>query len=274
MFESIQLAPPDPILGLTEAFKADPNPDKINLGVGVYQDDDGKTPVLEAVKRAEAKVFEAESTKGYLPILGSSEFAGHVQRLLFGAGNAPDAAGRAVTAHTPGGTGALRVAAEFLRIHAGNPAVWLTTPTWPNHEPVFAAAGVETKTFPWFDSGTNRFDAGAALDGLRQIPGGEAVLLHGCCHNPTGCDPTAEQWESIADAIAGNGLLPVIDIAYQGLADGLEDDGRGLRHLAARCPELVICSSFSKNFGLYRERTGALTMVAKDADTATGSPVS
>jgi len=269
MFEAIQQAPPDPILGLSEAFKADPNPDKINLGVGVYQNDEGKTPVLEAVKRAEAKVLEAEATKGYLPITGSADYAANVQQLLFGADNAPGAEGRAVTAHTPGGTGSLRVAAEFLHVHSGGSKVWLTTPTWPNHGPVFAAAGVETATFPWFNSETNGFDAAAALDGLGKIPAGDVVLLHGCCHNPTGCDPTAEEWQAIADMVAGNGLLPIVDIAYQGLGDGLDEDAVGMRDLLAKCPELIICSSFSKNFGLYRERTGALTMLTKDADTAT-----
>lgn len=268
MFETIQQAPPDPILGLSEAFKADPSPDKINLGVGVYQNDDGKTPVLEAIKRAEAKVLEAEQTKGYLPITGTADYAANVQQLLFGTDNAPGADGRAVTAHTPGGTGSLRVAAEFLQVHASGTKVWLTTPTWPNHGPVFAAAGVGTATFPWFNPETNRFDADTALEGLRQIPAGDAVLLHGCCHNPTGCDPTAEEWQAIAEIVASNGLLPLVDIAYQGLGDGLEEDAVGMRGLLAKCPEMIICSSFSKNFGLYRERTGALTVITRDADTS------
>ena len=266
MFENLEQAAPDPILGLTEIYKADPNPEKINLGVGIYQDDQGKTPVLPSVKKAESLLLKNESSKSYLPIPGTPDYAKAVQTLLFGEGSEIVAEGRAFTAHTPGGTGALRVAGEFLKTRTSADTVWVTVPTWPNHGPIFQAAGMNVKTFTWFNSETNTFDLEAALAGIEQIPEGDVVVLHGCCHNPTGCDPTAEQWRMIAEAVVRRGVMPIMDFAYQGFAVGIEEDAVGLRTMAEICPELVVCSSFSKNFGLYRERAGAVTFVTKNAE--------
>lgn len=267
MFENIEQAAPDPILGLTEVYNADPNPDKINLGVGIYQNEQGKTPVLPSVKRAEELILKQEASKSYLPIPGSPDYAKAVQTLLFGEDSELRAEGRLFTAHSPGGTGALRVAGEFLKTKTSADTVWLTVPTWPNHGPIFQAAGMKVETYAWYDAANQSFDIDAALGSIEQIPEGDVIVLHGCCHNPTGCDPTIEQWQQIAEAVNRRGLMPVMDFAYQGFATGIEEDAAGLRILGKGCPELIVCSSFSKNFGLYRERAGAVTFVAKDADT-------
>jgi len=271
IFASLEPAPPDAILGLTEAFKKDPNPEKINLGVGVYKDAAGDTPILESVKAAERRLLESETTKGYLPIDGPPEYGRAVQRLLFGEGHDIVTQQRAATAQTPGGTGALRVVADYLhKMHPGS-TIWVSDPTWANHPQVFDAAGVAQQSYPYFDAQRNALDfdgMNAALDG---IPAGDVVLLHACCHNPTGVDPTPEQWEKVADRCAERGILPLVDFAYQGFGTGLDEDAAGLRILAAKVPALLVASSFSKNFGLYNERTGALTVVASnrhEADTA------
>ncbi|MEQ8847129.1 amino acid aminotransferase [Botrimarina sp.] len=267
MFQSIEAAPVDPILGLTDAFKADPNPEKINLGVGVYQDEHGVTPVLESVAEATRRVVATEKTKSYLPIPGAPEYAAAVQRLLFGEGSEAIAEGRAVTAHTPGGTGALRVAGDFLKQNLPGATLWLSDPTWANHPAIFAAAGVPTRSYPYFDPKTNGLAFEAMLDTLAGVPAGDAVLLHGCCHNPSGIDPTPDQWRRLADLLSERGVLPVLDFAYQGFGDGVEQDAAGLREFCRPGAELIVCSSFSKNFGLYRERVGAVTFVAADAET-------
>jgi aspartate/tyrosine/aromatic aminotransferase len=274
MFEHIQLAPRDPILGLTEAFRNDPNPQKINLGVGVYQDASGQTPVLESVRKAGRRVLEQQTTRSYLPIPGSPAFAAAVKKLMFGEGHEVIAAGRAATSHTPGGTGGLRVAADLIHRQMPQATVWLTDPTWPNHPQIFAAAGVPTKNFPYFDATTNGLAFEKTIAAIKQIPAGDVVLLHGCCHNPTGIDPSDEQWNELADAVYGRGLLPLLDFAYQGFADGIDEDAAGLRAFCGEPDrprpraELIICSSFSKNFGLYCERVGALTVVAADRESA------
>jgi aspartate/tyrosine/aromatic aminotransferase len=266
MFDQVEMAPPDAILGITEAFKKDPSPNKINLSVGVYKDENGVTPILESVRQAESQVLAQQTTKAYLGIPGAPEYAQAVQRLMFGADHEVVTSGRAVTAHTPGGTGALRVAGDFLKNNLTGKRIWLSEPTWPNHPAVFAAAGVETKTYPYFDAANNRLDLDAMLGALREIPAGDIVLLHGCCHNPTGIDPTEAQWEQIADTVYDRGLLPLLDFAYQGFSEGIEADAVGLRALSRPGAELIVCSSFSKNFGLYRDRVGALTIVAADTD--------
>jgi len=266
MFQSIPAAPVDPILGLTDAYKADPNPQKINLGVGVYQDESGVTPVLPTVVEATRRVVESETTKSYLPIPGAPEYAAAVQRLLLGADHEILESGRAATSHTPGGTGALRVTGDFLRQNLPDATLWLTDPTWANHPAIFTAAGVPTAALPYFDPATNGLAFEAFLAALEKVPAGDAVLLHGCCHNPTGIDPTAEQWKAIADTLAERGVLPIIDFAYQGFGDGVEADAAGLRELCRPGAELIVCNSFSKNFGLYRERVGAVTFVAADGD--------
>jgi aspartate/tyrosine/aromatic aminotransferase len=268
MFENVQMAPPDPILGLTEAFKADSNPDKINLSVGVYQDTHGKTPVLATVKEAEKRILEKENSKGYLPMTGEPVYCEKVQELLFGEGHAIITAKRAATAQCPGGTGALRVAGDYLHtVHPGA-KIWLSNPTWANHNTIFEAAGLECKSYTYRDPKTNGLDFDALCASIKTIPKGDVILLHGCCHNPTGIDPTPNQWAQIGDLLAGQGVLPLVDFAYQGLADGVEEDRAGLLELCKKVKQMLICSSFSKNFGLYRERTGALTLVADNAEQA------
>lgn len=256
------MAPPDAILGLTEAFNNDSNPEKINLTVGVYKDAEGKTPILAAVKKAEERLLASESTKSYLPIDGSAEYGAAVQALLFGEGHEIIAGKRAVTAHTPGGTGALRVAADFA--HEVNPKanIWLSEPTWPNHPGVFKAAGITVKTYPYYDSNDKCIAFDRMCESLNQASEGDIVLFHGCCHNPSGMDPSPEQWKALADLTAERKLVPFLDFAYQGFGSGIEEDAAGLRQFCGKGRELIIASSFSKNFGLYRERVGALTVVA------------
>lgn len=269
MFETVQMAPPDPILGLTEAFKLDPNPDKINLSVGVYQDATGKTPVLASVKEAEKRILAQEDSKGYLPMTGDPAYCQQVQELLFGQGHEIILGKRAATAQCPGGTGALRVAGDYLHTVHPKAKLWLSNPTWANHNTIFTAAGVTCEKYDYRDPTTNGLDFDAMCASIKQIPQGDVILLHGCCHNPTGIDPTPEQWATIGDLLAEQGVLPLVDFAYQGLADGIEEDREGLLVLTQKVKQMMICSSFSKNFGLYRERTGALTLVADDAEQAT-----
>ncbi len=268
MFENLQPAPPDAILGLTDAYLADPNPDKINLGVGVYQDEHGETPVLHSVKSAEQRLVDSEATKSYRPIEGAPEYRQAVQRLLLGDASADTAPRGIVTAGTPGGTGALRVAADYLADRHGGLTLWLPDPTWPNHPSVFEAAGLPIRTYPYFDPAANALAFEPLIDALTAAPAGDVVLLHGCCHNPTGIDPTSDQWAAIAGVLAERGLLPLVDFAYQGFGDGLESDAVGFRTLAEHNAEVMACTSYSKNFGLYRERVGALTVLAASDEDA------
>jgi aspartate/tyrosine/aromatic aminotransferase len=268
MFEQFTPAPPDAILGLTEAFRKDPNPNKINLGVGVYKDATGRTPVLATVKRAEERILQDEATKSYLDIDGSPAYAAAVQELLFGPAHEALANKRAVTAQAPGGTGALRVAADLINRLMPGKRVWISDPTWPNHPNVFRAAGIEVATYPYFDPVLNGINFGQMMATVEQIPTGDVLLLHGCCHNPTGSDLTAEQWTQVADVVAARKLLPLIDFAYQGFAEGLREDAAGLLAMVRPGAEVLIASSFSKNFGLYNERVGALTLVAADENSA------
>ncbi|MBX3431808.1 MAG: aspartate/tyrosine/aromatic aminotransferase [Pirellulales bacterium] len=268
MFESVELAPPDPILGLSVAFKNDPRPEKINLSVGVYQDESGQTPLLETVKIAESLLAATSSSKSYLPISGSPEYCTAVAELALGKGHEAIAGKRVASAQTPGGTGGLRVAADLVHAVLPRATVWLSDPTWPNHPSIFAAAGVPTKTYPYFDAAGNRLHFEAMLAAIGQMPAGDVLLLHGCCHNPTGADPTPAQWKAIGDAVAKQGVLPLIDFAYQGFADGISEDGAGLAELARPGAELLAVSSFSKNFSLYKERVGAVMALAPDAKAA------
>ncbi len=262
MFDTLDVAPPDPILGLEEAFKRDPNPTKINLSIGVYKDAGGRTPVFHTVRRAEEIIFKHEISKSYLGIDGSPDYAAAVQALLFGADH-PIVAGRlAVTAHTPGGTGGLRVAADFIKKTNPTARVWVSQPTWPNHPNLFRAAGLAVETYPYFNAAANGLAFDEMLATFSKLPAGDVVVLHGCCHNPTGIDPAPEQWSAIADVLAERSLLPLVDFAYQGLARGLHEDTAGTLTLWRPGREMLIASSFSKNFGLYNERVGAMTLVA------------
>jgi aspartate/tyrosine/aromatic aminotransferase len=268
MFESIATAPPDSILGITEAFLADPNPRKINLSVGVYKDERGKTPILATVKAAEKRLLETETSKNYAPIDGAPAYGAAVQELVLGPGHEAITSHRCITAHTPGGTAALRVAADYIKKLHQPKAVWTSDPTWPNHPQVFQAAGLKVKTYPYFDPASNSLAFEKMLAGLRRVAKGDVVLLHGCCHNPTGIDPSPDQWEALAELLAQRGALPLVDFAYQGLGEGLREDAAWTRSMVKPGRELLIASSFSKNFGLYNERVGALTAVAASQERA------
>lgn len=268
MFESISAAPADPILGLADLFRADNRPAKINLGIGVYKDETSKTVVLTSVKKAEQYLLENETTKSYLSIDGYPEFAAQTQALLFGQDTPIITSGRARTAQTPGGTGALRVAADFLVQQTGVKRVWVSNPSWPNHNSIFKASGIEVRHYDYYDADNHQLNFDGMLASLSEAQAGDVVLFHGCCHNPTGIDPTAEQWQHLAELSVERGWLPLFDFAYQGFGRGLEEDAEGLRIFAAKHHELLVCSSYSKNFGLYNERVGAFTLVAENADVA------
>lgn len=263
MFQSIQPAPPDPILGLNEAFKADTREEKINLSVGVFKDDEGRTPALECVRKAEQQLLGAGGDFGYLGIDGLPAYTSQVKSLVLG-----EAGDRGATAQTPGGTGALRIAGELIHHLAPNAAIWCSTPTWGNHLKVFAAAGLEVNAYAYADADQRGLDFEAMCETLKAARPGDVVCLHACCHNPTGIDPTPEQWSLIAELLAEQNLFPLIDMAYQGFGEGLDADAAGLRTVVRRCPEAIICSSFSKNFSLYGERVGAVTVVSGDLSSA------
>ena len=268
MLEKISAAPADPILGLNDEFNSDPRTNKINLGIGVYKDANGNTPVLKVVKKAETILLEAEQSKSYLGISGTAEYALAVQKLLFGENAQLIADKRAQTAQAPGGTGGLRLAAELIKRQIGDVTVWVSDPTWANHLGIFAAAGLDVERYNYYDAAAHNIDFDAAMAGLANAKSGDVVLFHGCCHNPTGIDPDVGQWEQLAKLCAEKGLLPLFDFAYQGFARGLDEDAEGLRMFTEYCDEILVASSFSKNFGIYGERTGAFTLVAKTSDIA------
>jgi aspartate aminotransferase len=247
-----------------DRFRADPRPGKVSLASGVYVDDTGITPVLDSVREAEARILAGQTTKVYKPIDGDPAFLRPVRDLIFGAPDAVVAHERVGLLHTPGGTGALRVAADLIRALRPGTRVWLSTPTWPNHPQVFEAAGLATRSYPYL-AADGALDVEAMLAALRAVPDDDIILLHACCHNPTGIDPSPEHWSAIADAVASSGALPLLDFAYQGFGDGLEEDALGLQAMLERCPTLFVASSFSKNFALYDERVGALSIVGADA---------
>ncbi|WP_192563965.1 amino acid aminotransferase [Pseudomonas gozinkensis] len=264
-FDAIGRVPGDPILGLMEAYAQDSNPRKFDLGVGVYKDAQGLTPIPEAVKIAEARLVESQDTKTYIGGHGNPLFGKVINELVLGADSALIAGQRAGATQTPGGTGALRLAADFIAQCLPGKGVWLSNPTWPIHETIFAAAGVKISHYPYVGS-DNRLDVDAMLAVLNEVPKGDVVLLHACCHNPTGFDLSHDDWQRVLDVVRRRDLLPLIDFAYQGFGDGLEQDAWSTRLFAAELPELLITSSCSKNFGLYRDRTGALIVSAKTAD--------
>ncbi len=265
---NLDMAPADPILGLNDAFRNDPAADKINLGVGVYMDDDGVTPIMRAVKKAEKMLLDSESTKSYLAISGLPSLPSLTQPLILGEASDLPGSGRVVTAQAPGGTGALRVAADFLRKAAPNATVWISTPTWANHAGIFQAAGLSTDTYPYYDAARQDLDRDAFLTALDKVPAGNVVVLHACCHNPSGVDPDTSTWEEVARIAGARGWLPIFDFAYQGFGDGLAEDRAGIVTVLDSGVPAFICSSYSKNFGLYNERIGAVTFVGETADEA------
>ncbi|OHV63823.1 aromatic amino acid aminotransferase [Mesorhizobium sp. LCM 4577] len=265
MFETLQPAPADKILALIGLYRNDPRPGKVDLGVGVYKDIDGRTPVMRAVREAEKRLLASQDTKTYLGLAGDTGFNAAMIKLAFG-----DKAdhSRIRAAQAPGGSGALRLVAELLQRTRAGATVWLSDPTWPNHLPVMRAAGLEVRNYPYFDaaSGAVRFDE--MLAALRTANSGDVVLLHGCCHNPTGANLDAAQWAKVAEVLLERSLLPFVDIAYQGFGEGLDADAAGLRLLAGKVPEMVVASSCSKNFAVYRDRVGAAMIMAKDGAQA------
>jgi aspartate/tyrosine/aromatic aminotransferase len=265
---SLTPAAPDPILGLSETFKADTRPGKVNLSVGVYVDDSGVTPVIPSVLEAERRLLAKAGPKGYLPIDGRPGFKAVVRDLIFGADHEIVASGRSATAQTPGGTGALRVAADFLLQSGSSRTIWLSEPTWPNHPQLFSMAGFALRTYPYLDESGRSLDVGKLLGALRSAVPGDVVLLHGSCHNPSGVDPDQETWAAIGEIIAERELIPIVDFAYQGFGFGLREDADWLAGLARPGLEFLVCSSYSKNFALYNERVGALTIVAADPGRA------
>lgn len=268
MFKNIKAAPADPILGLGEAFKAETRSPKVNLGIGVYKDAKGNTPIMKAVKQAEGRLYESETTKNYLAIDGVAEFNARTKELLFGKDSDIVKNARAKTVQSLGGTGALRIAAEFVKRQTKAQNVWISSPTWPNHNAIFNAVGMTIRDYRWYDAEKKALDWDGLIEDLSHADEGDVVLLHGCCHNPTGIDPTPEQWKALAELSAQKGWLPLFDFAYQGLANGLEEDAIGLRAFAANHKELLVSSSYSKNFGLYNERVGAFTLVAETEEIA------
>lgn len=269
MWQKIEAAPADSILGLTEAFKNDPNTNKVNLGVGVYKNDQGSTPILDCVKAAEKILLAEEATKSYLPIPGDPVYGREVQKLLFGTDSEVISAGRAVTAHAPGGTGALRVGGDLLKKFNPTAKMWISNPTWANHKGVFMTAGFELATYDYYNPATKSLDFEAMTASLRSVPAGDVVLLHACCHNPTGVDLDAEQWKTVAAISKEKGWTAFLDFAYQGFGDGVDEDRCAVEEFAATGVDFFVASSFSKNFGLYNERTGALTIVCPTAAEAT-----
>jgi aspartate/tyrosine/aromatic aminotransferase len=264
VFESLQAAAPDAILGLIAEHRDDPRVEKIDLGVGVYRTAAGVTPVLDVVKTAERILLDTQDSKSYIGTAGAASFNDAMQQLIFGSS---DLDKRLVTIQTPGGSGSLRVAAGMILRARPDAAVWVSEPTWANHIPLLGGAGLELKPYPYYDTQEHVINIDEMLDSLRQAPAGDVVLLHACCHNPSGLDPSHEQWQSIADAIVERELVPFIDMAYQGFSKDLDSDAFVIRHLASRVPEMIVSSSCSKNFGLYRDRVGTLSLLLADTQT-------
>lgn len=266
LFSAVELAPRDPILGLTEAYNADTRPTKVNLGVGVYYNEQGRIPLLRAVQEAEKTLTAAAAPRGYLPIEGIAAYDQAVQKMLFGADSPLLAEGRVVTAQGLGGTGALKIGADFLK--RLNPAakVAISDPSWENHRALFTAAGFEVVSYPYYDAATHGVNLAGMLDALRKLPAGSIVVLHACCHNPTGVDLSDAQWQQVVDAVRDSQLVPFLDIAYQGFGDGIDADAAAVRLFAQSGLAFFVSSSFSKSFSLYGERVGALSIVTAGKD--------
>lgn len=266
IFAAVEMAPRDPILGLNEAFNAEKNPNKVNLGVGVYFGDDGKIPLLAAVKAAEKVRLEAQPPRGYQPIEGTPAYNGAVQNLLFGKDSALLAAGRAITCECLGGTGALKVGADYLKRLLPGSSVYISDPSWENHRALFEGAGFQVENYAYYDAATRGVNFAGMKAALAAMPAKSIVVLHACCHNPTGADLTAAQWAEVVATIKERNLVAFIDMAYQGFADGIKPDAAALDLFSASGLQFVVSSSFSKSFSLYGERVGALTIVTADKD--------
>ena len=267
MFGNLETLPPDPILGVTAAFRRDTDPGKVDLGVGVYRDEFGNTPVPVAVRDAERALLAEQTTKAYVGPAGNLEFNERIVELALGP-LAAQLRERTATVQTVGGCGALRMGAELLHAAAPDSVVHVSDPTWANHEPLLGNSGIALRRYPYYDPGTRSVAFDRMMDHFGRLPAGAVVLLHGCCHNPTGVDLGLQQWNSVADVLEARGLVPFVDLAYQGFGDDLESDVAGLRVLARRLPTLLLAISCSKNFGLYRERAGAFAIVAENAAVA------
>ncbi|OGB20375.1 MAG: aromatic amino acid aminotransferase [Burkholderiales bacterium RIFCSPLOWO2_02_FULL_57_36] len=268
LFAAIEMAPRDPILGITEAFNADRNPNKINLGVGVYYDDNGKVPLLECVRKAEAMLMEKLTPRTYLPIDGLAAYDKAVQELVFGADSAVIQDKRAITVQAIGGTGALKLGADFLKRFSPNSQIWISDPSWENHRALFESAGFVVNNYPYYDPATRGVNFAGMLQALKTMPSGSIVLLHACCHNPTGADLTDAQWTEVIQVVTQRGLIPFLDMAYQGFGDSIDADGKVVRQFAQAGGPIFVSNSFSKSFSLYGERVGALSIVAVSADEA------
>ncbi|MCQ9328804.1 amino acid aminotransferase [Pelistega suis] len=268
IFAKVELAPRDPILGLNEQYNADTRSTKVNLGVGVYYDEEGRLPVLKAVQLAEQERAKQSAPRGYLPIEGISTYDKGAQALLLGKDSELSASGRALTFQALGGTGALKIGADFLKQVNANATVHISNPSWENHRALFERAGFKVENYPYYDAATHGLNFDAMVAYLEQLPAGDIVVLHACCHNPTGVDPTAAQWEQIANIIKAKGLVPFLDIAYQGFGAGLEEDAQVVKLFAKLDVPTFVSSSFSKSFSLYGERVGALTVLCASKDEA------
>ena len=265
MFEQLPELPADPILGLSTAFKADNNPNKIDLGVGVYKDEQGNTPILDSVAKAQTILLGKEDSKTYISPQGVQGYIDGMLQLMLGKDSPALLADRIAAVQAPGGCGALRILAELIKRCNKNLTVWVSDPTWANHIPLIGNAGLEIKTYPYFDKEHATINFDAMVDCLKQVKKGDVVLLHGCCHNPTGADLTQDQWKVVLELAQQTGFVPFVDTAYQGFGDGLEQDAYGMRLLVNNLPEVIIAASCSKNFGLYRERVGIAVMVTQSS---------
>jgi aromatic-amino-acid transaminase len=268
LFSAIEMAPRDPILGITEAFNADSNPGKVNLGVGVYYADNGKVPLLECVRKAEVELMEKATPRTYLPIEGLAAYDKAVQELVFGAESAVVREKRAITVQALGGTGALKLGADFLKRFSPESQVWISDPSWENHRALFESAGFTVNAYTYYDPATRGVNFAGMLKALKEMPKGAIVVLHACCHNPTGADLTEAQWTEVIQAVSERGLIPFLDMAYQGFGDGIDADGKVVRRFAETGGPLFVSNSFSKSFSLYGERVGALSIVAVSAEEA------
>jgi len=268
LLAAVEMAPKDPILGVTEAYNADTNPNKVNLGVGVYCDDSGKVPVLESVRLAEQKLAESPLPRNYLPIDGLQAYDRAVQSLLFGADSVAVRKGRIVTVQALGGTGGLKLGGDLLRRINPDAQLWISDPSWENHRAVFEYAGFTVNTYPYYDAPTRGVNFAGMIETLQKLPAGSIAVLHACCHNPTGVDLSPQQWEKVIEVVNARGLMPFLDIAYQGFAESIDADAAAVRRFTEACPVVFVSSSFSKSLSLYGERVGALSIVTENAEEA------